>query len=149
MSVNIQHNVILFGQPTGMTCWSAATTMLLGTNRSVSSGAARTGGDGGLNSGYNNVKIFAQTHGLQIHPMQSWTAGGLIELIQRGPFAIIGGLPTMHAVVVGGVQSDGTENGTTLTIFDPWPVGTGSYYRRNYDSMMREFPLATIYILQK
>ena len=57
LAVEASHNVRLFGQPTGMTCWSAAATMILG-NMSVGSGSASTGAGGGLNPDLENVETF-------------------------------------------------------------------------------------------
>jgi hypothetical protein len=49
LSVDISKSVKLFPQPTNMSCWSAAATMLFG-NMSVGAGGASLGPEGGLRS---------------------------------------------------------------------------------------------------
>jgi hypothetical protein len=62
---------------------------------------------------------------------------------------MMGYVPNGHAVVLGGIVSDGTVNGTTLTVYDPWPPNVGSRYSANYLQMMTKFPIATTYLLQQ
>ncbi|MBK6899931.1 MAG: hypothetical protein IPH09_11900 [bacterium] len=84
MAINISHWVTLFPQPTSMTCWSAAATMLFG-DRSVGPGRARTAPSGGLRSDFGNIHTFAMSHGLTMHAPQCWTVDGLADLLRRGP----------------------------------------------------------------
>ena len=147
--VSIHYHIKLYGQPTNMTCWSAATTMLLGTNMSIGSGTAKTGKGGGLKPDYQKVTDFAKSHNLRVYPMQSHSVEGLISIMQSGPVAMFGALPSLHAVVIGGITSDGsTLKGTELTIYDPWPPRQGKIYKMTYDDLMTKFPLATMYLLQ-
>lgn len=145
--VRIQHPVDLIGQPTSMTCWMAATSMLL--RRSVTSGTARTAPNGGLLSDANNLRDFARSNGLRLYYGQTWMARGLIALLRKGPAAMMGRLPSMHAVVLSGIESDGTEDGTYITIHDPWPVRQGTIHRGlPYAAFLRQFPMASNYMLQ-
>jgi papain like cysteine protease AvrRpt2 len=80
---------------------------------------------------------------------QSWTVQGLVALLKNGPVVMMGYIPSGHAVVLGGIVSDGTANGTTLTVYDPWPPNVGSSYSANYLQMMTRFPMATTYLLQQ
>lgn len=148
-SINIQHPVLLYAQPTGMTCWSAATTMLFGTTFSAGPGSARLGTTGGLNASFTNIHAFANSYGLHLHAPQSWTMAGIIDLLRRGPVAMMGALPSLHAVVIGGVSGDGTPDGTILTIYDPWPPNVGRKYQVSYGAMLRQFPMATMYLLHR
>ena len=75
-TVHVRHNVKLFGQPTGMTCWSAATTMLFGNVSSAGPGKANVGPTGGLKSDLQNIYPFAKGYGLTVYPYQSWTVDG-------------------------------------------------------------------------
>ncbi|NND94068.1 MAG: hypothetical protein HKN45_04335 [Flavobacteriales bacterium] len=148
--ITIDHRVQLFAQPTDMTCWSAATTMLFGNRMSVGAGGARLSRRGGLNGSYQNIGAFARAHGLTIHAPQSWHVHRLIELLRNGPVVMMGHRPTGHAVVIGAVESDGTPERTYLKIFDPWPVNSGLIRRRMpYDVMMRKYPMTTRYMLQR
>jgi hypothetical protein len=147
--VSVQHHVVLSPQPTDMSCWSAATSMLFGSVFSAGPGRASLGATGGLRSHFSNVQEFAESWGLRMHAPQSWTAEAFAELVSDGPVVMMGALPNMHAVVIGGVVSDGTAEGTTLTIYDPWPPGRGSVYSVNYETMMQRFPFSTMYLLQR
>ncbi|MEZ4959585.1 MAG: papain-like cysteine protease family protein [Saprospiraceae bacterium] len=146
---SINHIVTLFPQPTDMTCWSAATTMLFG-DRSIGAGSAQAGENGGLKSDFDNIQVFAQAHGLTMYAPQSWSVEGLIRLLRRGPFVMMGRMPNAHAVVVAGIQSDGSAAGTYLTIYDPWPPNVGKIQRGlRYDQLMQQFPLVSMYVLQR
>jgi hypothetical protein len=146
--VNVQHRIKLFGQPTNMTCWSAALTMLFGDRFSAGPGRASTAGDGGLNANLTNIQAIATSYDLDFHAPQSWTVQGLISILEKGPAVMMGYIPNGHAVVLGGITSDGTPGGTTLTVYDPWPPKVGSKYSVNYLLLMTKFPKATTYILQ-
>ncbi len=145
--VRIQHRIDLIGQPTNMTCWMAATSMLL--KRRVTSGTARTAANGGLHSDPANMEAFARSHGLRLYYGQTWMARGLVSLLSRGPVAMVGRLPSMHAVVLSGIESDGTEEMSFITVHDPWPVNQGTIHRGlPYASFLRRFPMASMYMLQ-
>lgn len=146
---NIQHRITLFAQPTNMTCWSAAITMLFGNLFSAGSGRASTAANGGLNPNFGNVQALARSYNLRLHAPQSWTVPGLVDLLRKGPVMMMGYVPSGHAVVLGGIVSDGTANGTTLSVYDPWPPNIGSNYSVNYLQMMTRFPMATTYLLQR
>ncbi len=148
ITIDIAHRIRLYGQPTNMTCWSAAATMLLGTNMSVGPGDAALGPSGGLNASYNNVKAFADSWGLDFHPPQSWTVRGIAELLRRGPLWVAGWVPSGHAVVYGSIHGDGTPDGTLIVIYDPWPPGVGRIRGEIYGDWIRRHPTATTYILQ-
>jgi hypothetical protein len=145
----IKHYIILRGQPTSMSCWSAATGMLLGTRMSVSSGPAEANNKIGLAASETNIASFANFHNLTLHYPQSWSIAGLYALLTKGPIVFMGLVPYGHAFVVSGVVTDGTPKGTVLTIFDPWPVPTGKRYEVNYQDWMQRYPMATMYVLQK
>ncbi len=146
--VRIQHQIELFGQPTNMTCWLAATTMLL--RGPVAMGSATTETSGGLSNTDNNLREFARANKLRLYYGQSWSAQGLITLLRKGPAGMFGRLPNLHAVVLSGLESDGTEDGTYITIHDPWPVNRGTIERGiPYADFMRRFPMATNYMLQR
>lgn len=125
-----EHNrVILFGQPTGMTCWSAAATMILG-NQSVGSGNATTGPGGGLTPTSDNQEVFARALGWRMLGY-SPTVTDLANIVRQKPVWISAyGSTWAHAVVLSGVYSDGNDagDGTMFRIHDPWPVGRGRIY---------------------
>jgi hypothetical protein len=92
---------------------------------------------------------FAKSYALRLYLPQCWTISGLVDILRRGPVALMGPVPSLHAVVIGGVRGDGTDAGTELTIYDPWPPNQGRVYRVNFQALMNQFPSATMYLLQR
>jgi hypothetical protein len=166
----ISYPVQLVPQHTTATCWSAATAMLLGRQVSVAPGAAGIDpnpgpGFGGLwndsaSNNPNNTQAFARSHGLRMEHGRSWTPAGLASMMQaHGPvmadllwndrtYAAGAGSPG-HMLVFGGIRGDNTSEGTTLRIYDPWPVGRGSVYSVVYGPFMRTIPTATYQIFYR
>lgn len=151
----IDHPVRLFPQPTGMSCWSAAATMLFG-DMSVGPGSAATSSSGGLGSSPTNVQAFADSHGLRMHHPQSWSVQGLSMILRRGPIWVgginpVAGKPAGHALVVGALWSDGAPggDGTMIKIYDPWPPGRGEIRGEIFSDWSRRYPLSTMYVLER
>lgn len=146
----------LVPQWTNTTCWSAATAMLLGMHACMSSGPATALPETGLlndsqNMSPDNTSKFAKYHGLIMLPPQSWTADGLGKLLSVHKRLMVDALwdvssyvagrgSSGHMMVIAGIRGDGTEFGTTVRIFDPWPVGRGSMYSANYGTLMQRVP---------
>ena len=124
-----EHPVMLFGQPTASECWSAAATMLLGTNQSVGPGAQGLPG-GGLATDLPSREAFAQSHGLRLLGYTP-DVRALVGIVSQGPAWVTETGPGWaHAVVLSGVYSDGGNggDGTMFRVHDPWPVNVGSIY---------------------
>jgi len=145
--INIQHQVTLQPQHTQMTCWSAVVAMMLGGGFCAGSGEASMDSRGGLLPDEQNVAALARSYGLQMEMPQSWTVQGLANMLRGGPVGMFGAMPRRHAVLIAGMRSDGTPDTTTLTIYDPWPVGVGRIVQANYQTLMSTYPLATMYML--
>jgi len=156
LKIDINHRVTLFPQPTNMSCWSAAATMLFG-NMSVGPGRAAVGGSGGLASDHRNLSVFARDLGLTMHAPMTWTVQGFAALLVRGPLWVGGVQPlgspkavqSGHVVVVGSIWGTGEADGTMLQIYDPWPVAIGSVYASFYGERIADAPLWTTYILHR
>lgn len=149
--IDIQHSITLFPQPTTMSCWSAAATMLFG-NRSIGPGDATLGPTGGLSATYDNVKAFADSHQLVLatHASKSITVADLVDLLQdHGPLWVAGYVPNGHAYVLSGIKGDGTPQGTRITIYDPAPIGDGDVRVKTVSDWLGEFPNAIVYILHR
>lgn len=154
LSIDITHPVRLFPQPTNMTCWSAAATMIVG-NMSVGPGGAQLGPGGGMLPGPENIERFAQGLGWRMYHPQTWTVGGLAGLMRRRPVWAVGGGSSpagdwLHAIVLSALWSDGAEDasGTMIRIHDPWPPNVGSVYGRFYRGTVDGFDFISMYILQ-
>ncbi len=132
-SVEVEHAVTLFGQPTGMTCWSAAATMIVG-NMSVGPGQAQTGPTGGLGGTLQNIETFLSGLRWRLVNNQSQPpASTLISAIAGGPLWLgFEGGTFQHAVVASALYSDRTDDGTVMRLHDPWPPGHGTVYGTTY-----------------
>jgi hypothetical protein len=121
--------VTLFAQPTDMTCWSACGTMLKG-NVSVGPGAANLGTSGGLIPNKDNLDTFAASWNFKSYFGMQPNIPNLSNFLPWTPIIVALRWPVRgaHAVVVAGMWSDGTDQGTTLLIYDPWPTNTGKVY---------------------
>ena len=146
------HPVILYPQPSNVTCWSASATMIMG-NMSVGPGKAAIPG-GGLAPSPENVKLFADGLGWRIYYPQSWPIQNLATLLRSKPAWAVGGGAAgggwLHAIVFSGFWSDGDPDGsgTMLRIHDPWPPGVGSIYGRFYTGTIDGFDFISLYVLQ-
>lgn len=160
----ILHTVLLIPQQDASACWLAATSMLLKMsiprNSVPSSLLASDGGllnDSELNYPAHTEK-FAQHFNLQMYHPQSWTAEGLASVLRRGPLAThilwnvsgyISGMGSSgHFAVIAGIRGDGTAGGTTLRIYDPWPVNRGKISSFGYYKLMNGTPALTYQMFQ-
>lgn len=158
------HPITLVPQWTNTTCWSAATAMLLGRQACMSSGPATATPEAGLFNDSElqepvNMRRFARFHGLTMLPPQSWTASGLARLLEHRPIMINtlwevdaygrGEGSSGHMRVIAGIRGEGTAEGTTIRIYDPWPPHVGRIFSQIYGPFMRRVPLATYQILYR
>ena len=162
----ILHRVTLVPQWTTATCWSAALSMLLGGGPAcMSPGTATADPTDGL---YNdsdlsrpeNTRKFADSYGLTLLHAASWTAEGLagllrahgplmMNLLWNAPGYLAGVGSSGHMLIIAGIRGDGTEDGSTIRIYDPWPVGKGSIYSLSYGPFMRKLPTSTYQLYYK
>jgi hypothetical protein len=161
----ILHNITLIPQHTPSTCWSAALAMLLGVQASMLPGNARTAAGGGLFndselSKPENTKKFADSYRLTLLHAQSWMPDGLANMLRiRGPLMMnllwnapkymTGKGSSGHMLIIAGIRGDGSPEGTTLRIYDPWPMNRGSKYSLTYGPFMRKMPVSTYQLFHK
>lgn len=153
----ILNPVVLVPQWTDTTCWAAALSMLLGRSPAQLApvGVADAGGmfnDAELSRPEGTAR-FAEMHGLTLLHAQSWTASGLAGLLRGGPlmmnllwnapsYAAGKGSPG-HMMIIAGIRGDGTDDGSTIRIYDPWPPNRGSIYSLSYGPFMHKMPVST------
>ena len=149
--------VNLVPQPTDTTCWAAATAMLLRRNAPVAAppGVVTTGGlpnDSDL-SDPATTRLFTQFYGIHYLPPQSyqpaylagimqthgtlqvntlWDASGYSRRLPTGLYAGSSG----HFRIFAGIRGDGTAEGTTIRVYDPWPPTTGKIYSISYKKLL-------------
>jgi Papain-like cysteine protease AvrRpt2/Putative peptidoglycan binding domain len=126
----IRHTIRGFAQPTDTSCWSAAATMMLGTNQSVGNGRARLTARGEMNNRVEDIDAFVRAQGWHLlNSCSAPPASLLMSAMHRGP-AWVGfiGSHFGHAVVFAGMLSDDATDGTgtVFIVNDPWPPGGGS-----------------------
>lgn len=136
-SFDVRYDVPLMPQLTNMSCWAAGTSMLVAWRDSVSINpsdiAAGTGywrqyANNGPGLDAEDTTMFSYW-GLTPEPPQSYTPQGMADLLSDyGPLWLASAVPSPHIRVVTGISGDGTIDGTTVHINDPWPVGSGSQY---------------------
>jgi peptidoglycan hydrolase-like protein with peptidoglycan-binding domain len=119
------HNIVGYSQPTDMTCWSAAATMMTGTNQSISRGSAITEADGSLRMRIANIETFLNGLGWRlINNTSQPPISQVIQAVQRGPLWVaFQGRAAAHAVVLSGVLHCAAANSTdtVFRVHDPWP----------------------------
>jgi hypothetical protein len=103
----------------------------------------------------HNLKLFARRNAWQWHwPPASFEQ--IAEWLGQGPVMAGGFLVNPgqeaypgHAVAIGGIWTDWTEEGTLLKIFDPFPVGRGRIYATQPDRFFasgRPFQVEIFYV---
>jgi Papain-like cysteine protease AvrRpt2 len=150
--INIQYDVPLVPQMTNMSCWAAGAAMLVGWKDKVSIDPSEIANAIGYWKQYQNGLAPSDTSmfnywGLIPEPPQSYTVEGFANLLQRyGPLWVASAEPGPHIRVVTGMTGDGTPDGTTLFINDPWQTGmkvfslpnSGSQYSETYNQFVQK-----------
>jgi len=141
LKVEINHYIILRAQTSDWSCWQAAVTMIsevFGRNLSINTSidhmqyyltsGMELGGDTQL----------ARELGWQKLNHSPWLEE-LIGIMRRTPIYVTGILTATngaHAVVFGGLFSDGEASGTVIKVYNPSPVGCGRIHPFFYDNMV-------------
>lgn len=140
------NDVQLVPQPTSMSCWAAAASMVVGWREQMSINPAEIARGSGFWSAYanglfpSNRDDLANAWGLVKEPPQNYTVEGWRTLIENnGPLWVGVAVPSGHAVVVHGIYGDGTTEGTYVRVKDPWPVNQGSEYVRRLSDFVTEY----------
>ncbi|MFM0631241.1 N-acetylmuramoyl-L-alanine amidase [Paraburkholderia xenovorans] len=153
-------------QPTGLSCWAAAASMVIGWRDRVSltPEAVATICSRPLGAALKavNFEAFAREMGLSYEYPVCYTVDGFRTLIEnKGPLWVFALVPSGHAIVVTGLYSDGSR--TFVRITDPWdrdigapgaPGGylpthaTGSRYIMSWDAFTAEYEAGSNAMLQ-
>lgn len=163
----VLHNIWLVAQPTTDTCWAAATAMLLGLYQAVKLPAELaylappdTGllNDADLSDPINR-RAYCDYFDLRLHLPQSYTPDGLYDLIRFKPAIasllwdtasyLSGNGSSGHMVVIAGIRGNGEADGTTLRIYDPWPVSQGKIASPIYSKIIQANPTYIYHLYQQ
>lgn len=137
--IRIAHSMGSIRQPSENDCWAAALAMVIGrrggrpvwvnhVKRDAVAAGVRLNPNGSLpNRNTPNTNRLATALGLRMHNVMSRSFNlALVQtLLRPGPFAILGdfeysGAQRFHVVAVYRLFGDGSADGTTISIVDPF-----------------------------
>lgn len=152
----------LIPQPTNDTCWAASTAMLTGMTVDQVVAKAKAAGvkinNGLLNDSdkpdFANTALFARTFGLTMLPPMSWMPSALASVLQaHGPLMMdtlwqpydyaAGAGSSGHMRVIAGMRGDGSGEGTTILLYDPWEPTKGKIDPQIYGPFIQRDPAST------
>jgi hypothetical protein len=73
----------------------------------------------------------------------------MMNLLWNAPSFVAGQGSGGHMLIIAGIRGDGSDEGTTIRIYDPWPIGKGSIYSLSYGPFMRKLPTSTYQLYHK
>ncbi len=137
--VNIHFDVPAQEQPTGDSCWATSLAMIISYKTSASYGPEQVAQAAGWsiyqsdNAGWQPIWDVASTFQLNSAASACMNVDGWAQLLQNGPLWLCvnnGG----HAVVLIGMQGDGTAENTKFLVNDPL-VGTTTQTYESLETM--------------
>src|SRR5262249_46647701 len=141
---NLQFDVQLIPQQTNMSCWAAGCAMLVGWRDQMSVDPSEIANATGAWAAYanglapNDTSVFP-IWGITPEAAQCYTVQGFYDLLNTyGPLWVASAEPGPHIRVVTGITGDGTPDGTTLSINDPWEAGMTAFRLPNAGSRTTE-----------
>lgn len=135
-----EYGVQLIGQPTDWSCWATSAVMVVGWRDAMSIPPEAMATDEHFKWAFNHglpwtdAGRLAEAARLDTEEPQSFTVEAWARMLaDYGPLWVGGAYPGTHselenvgghAIVIGGISTDGTVEGTEFLIFDPWPQGS-------------------------
>jgi len=127
-----------------MSCWAAGCAMLIGWRDQICIDPAEIARAAGRWAQYRNglepqdTRVF-DIWGMVTEAPQTYTVEGFRQLLENyGPLWVASAEPGAHIRVVTGIYGDGTADGTTLLINDPWEQGMNAFRANNNGSRTTE-----------
>jgi len=145
-SVSVHYQVELIPQPNPVSCWAASLAMVASYRDAMSyppdAIASRAGMDIALSYGWPDIEKAVTTWDLRETGPASAMPSEWARLLQNnGPIWIVEVGAPYHAVVLTGIEGDGTADSTTVTINNPWPPAQGAYETKTFRDFDTEFGL--------
>ena len=142
----IQLSVPLIPQPTDSSCWAASMAMIVSTRDSSSTAPDSVAQAAGMTTtdgyGWSDIQRAVKQWNLrQLGPACALPTAWADQLRSYGPIWIVEIGAPYHAVVVTGVDGDGTPEGSTIIVNNPWPPNAGAQERKPYTEFENEFEL--------
>jgi hypothetical protein len=144
--VAVEHEVFLVPQPTPVSCWAAALTMVVDyrdkVNYPVSDIASLAGMNLTTGYGWSQIRKAVSAWGLaELAPVSADPTWWADMLAENGPLWIVEVGAPFHAVVLTGLHGDGTPEFTEAHVFNPWPPNSGAVEHKTFEDFDREFGL--------
>lgn len=137
--IAINQSVSLVPQPTEVSCWAASIAMLIDKSPEEVASEAEMNLDDGY--GWGEIQNAVSTHGLtEIGP----ACGGpdyFAPMLEQSPLWIVEVGAPYHAVVLAGMNGGGNWNDTEVTIYNPWPPGSGAIEHKTFEEFADEYEL--------
>jgi peptidoglycan hydrolase-like protein with peptidoglycan-binding domain len=147
-------------QPSENTCWAAATAMLLGRNAPVAKPpgvSLNIKGELPNDAEFNSpvyTDLFTRYYGIHYLPPQSWLPAGLAGVMQAHGTLVVNTMLNVarytarlpsesHLWVMAGIRGDGTAEGTTIRVYDPYPPKRGTIFSVSYKELLGGHPALT------
>ncbi len=145
---SVNYSVPLIPQPTDVSCWAASLAMVVSYRDSASYApetiAQQSGMDIAGSYGWPDIRNAVSTWGLNTEGPACGLADYWATLLSNhGPIWIVEVGNPNHAVVVVGVNGDGTQEGTTVTLNNPWPPNAGVVETKTFQQFENDFEWAT------
>ncbi len=146
--IPVSCNVPLIPQPTDVSCWAASLAMVISyrdqTSHTPQDTAAAGNMDVDTGYGWDDIKNAVSAWNLKTEgPSCSLPEQWATWLKSYGPIWIVEVGNPNHAVVVVGIDGDGTPDGTTVTLNNPWPPNAGVVETKSYTDFETDFELQT------
>jgi hypothetical protein len=144
--LDVSVDVSLIPQPTEVSCWAAALAMVVSARDFASTSpetvAEAAGMDVDTGYGWGDIQRAVATWNLVEEGPRSAMPGEWARLLEAwGPIWVVEVGAPYHAVVLAGVQGDGTPDGTWVTVVNPWPPGVGVVETKTFLDFDQEFGL--------
>lgn len=144
--IAVELGVALIPQPTPVSCWAAALTMIVSYRDQTSYTPEKIASAAGMNVstgyGWADIHKAAAKWGLKTEGPASAMPAGWAQLLQMvGPLWIVEVGAPYHAVVLAGMHGNGSPDDTEVTLYNPWPPKQGAVQFKTFLDFAREFGL--------
>ena len=145
---SVKLSVQLVPQPTDRSCWAASMAMIVGNRdnisieaESIASAAEMTTTD---SYGWEGIQTAVDHWNLREQGPACLTPSAWAAMLRTsGPIWIVETGNPYHAVVVIGIDGDGTPEGSTVYINNPWPPNSGVQEAKAFVDFENEFELGS------
>lgn len=144
--LSVKLDVPLVPQPTATSCWAAALTMVISDREQMSYSVEHVATTAGMDLAdsydWNEIRHAVQVWDLyEEGPVSALPQYWADLLSAYGPIWVVEVGAPYHAVVVIGIQGDGTPENTWVTLNNPWPPELGTVEYKIFTDFDYEFGL--------